>query len=187
MLAFYLITNWLFVYGSINSQSLHDLYPYERCYNPVKSFQIASSGAWFSQDHVITWDSGEEGGTQWSGRIIGVAEYDINSDNYPIVVKLLTASTRHLYIGFNRAVGPTSENQQASDQVTITEGGDGFNYAQTYLQAALLAGKKMSIPNWRGSGLALRVVVNEINTWKQPGYADITLTFGPQPSKNPTA
>jgi len=87
-----------------------------------------------------------------------------------------------------RAVGPNADNQQASDEVTITEAGNGYDYAQSYLQATLTFGQTQYFPNWRGSYHALTVTVNEINTSVSPGYADITITFGPQspPTKKPT-
>ncbi|KAL3805806.1 hypothetical protein HJC23_007767 [Cyclotella cryptica] len=152
------------------------------CYNPAKSFQLAKAGAWYSEDHAISWDSGKSGGSSWAGRIIGAAEYDVNSASFPIAIKLITGSSRDLFVGFNqRAVGPNADNQQASDQVTIIEAGNGYDYAQSYLQATLASGQTQSFPNWRGSNHALTVTVNEINTAVSPGYAYIKIAFGPQP------
>lgn len=85
-------------------------------------------------------------------------------------------------------MGANAENQQASNQVTITEAGNGYEYSQSYLQATLTAGQMTSFPNWHGSGLQLSVTVNEINTSVQPGFADVVISFGsqPAPSHKPT-
>ncbi|KAL7509736.1 hypothetical protein ACHAXN_006705 [Cyclotella atomus] len=159
------------------------------CYNQAKNFQLAQAGAWFSKSHIATFDSGRKGGTHWTGRLFGAAEYDINTAGNPIAVKLVTGSSRDLFIGFNRATGPNADNQQASDAVTITEAGNGAGYSQSYIKALLGSGHDMTLPNWRGSGQSLTVTVNEINSSVRPGYADITITFGSQskdPTRNPT-
>ena len=62
---------------------------------------MANAGAWYSKDHAISWDSGKTGGTHWAGRIIGVAEYNVNSASYPIVIKLITGTSRDIFVGFN--------------------------------------------------------------------------------------
>jgi hypothetical protein len=62
---------------------------------------MAKAGAWFNEAHAISWDSGQRGETYWSGRIIGVAEYGINTANYPFVVRVASGFSRDLFVGFN--------------------------------------------------------------------------------------
>lgn len=90
-----------------------------------------------------------------------------------------------IWFQLKRAVGPNSENQQASDAVMITEAGSGYNYSQSYVIALLLSGNVKTFRNWRGSSHTLTVTVNEINTSVRPGYADVSITFG-LVTKNPT-
>lgn len=180
-----------------------------RCYNQAKNFQLAQAGAWYSKDHIIIYDSSKRGVSNWSGRLVGVAEYHINQANHPIVIKLVTGTSRDIFVGFNvsgierdtwylycdlvlmhalhlqRAVGPNSDNQQASDAVIITEAGNGFEYSQSYIKALLASGHDKTFPNWRGSPHTLKIIVHEINASTFPGYADITITLGSQ-TNNPT-
>ena len=105
----------------------------------------------------------------------------------PIIVKLESGTANDLFLGFNRAVGPTQDNVQASDKVTIVQAGsDGRGYSQSYLNATLAQGQSFSISNWRDTEHELIIQVNEINTESSPGYADITISYGPQPTLAPT-
>eukprot|EP01082_Thalassiosira_pseudonana_P009539 g8613.t1 g8613 contig3:495248-497968(-) len=166
------------------------------CFNAAKNYQIAvAEHSWYTDEpeHITSWDSGDKGGTSWSGRLIGVAEYDTNPNKLPIVLKLETGTDRDYFVGFNRAIGPNKDNKQADDEVTVIEAGNGFNYAQSFLRATLGQGDTSSHSKWRGTKLDLVVKVTEINTSVTPGYADITITFGaplvpttPQPSHAPT-
>lgn len=74
-----------------------------RCFNAAKNYQIAvAEHSWYTgePEHITSWDSGDKGGTSWSGRLIGVAEYDTNPNKLPIVLKLETGTDRNYFVGF---------------------------------------------------------------------------------------
>ncbi len=129
--------------------------------------------------------------------MIGVAEYDKNTNDFPIVMKLETGQADDYFVGFNRATGPNWQNKQADDQVTIyqVKEGDGMSYSHSTLKANLGAGGSLKINNWRRTGRALTIQVNEINLGVTPGFADIAVTFEgdgttpdtPNPTPSPTA
>lgn len=148
------------------------------CFNPAKIFQISRGGGWYDNSQIIAIDSGASGGTSWSGKIIGVAEYDNTND--PIVVKLESGSGRDWFIGFNRANGPNSDNVQADDLVTIyrVTDGDGLGYSTSSLLVTLRAGQSVTISNWRNTSMNLVIKVNDISTESSPGYAQVEIAFG---------
>ncbi|KAL3768912.1 hypothetical protein ACHAW5_008827 [Stephanodiscus triporus] len=153
------------------------------CFNPVKNFQIAKTSGWYTADTDIAYyNSGIMGGTSWRGRLIGVADYDNNPSNYPIILKVETGSGSDYFVSFNRATGINSEVQEAGDMVAIyrVDGGDGLVYSQSMLKATLSDGRSTTIENWRKSGLDLTINVIEINTWSSPAYADVEVLFGTQ-------
>eukprot|EP00804_Cyclotella_cryptica_P000316 CCRYP_010238-RA/>CCRYP_010238-RA protein AED:0.34 eAED:0.34 QI:894/1/1/1/0.6/0.83/6/180/677 len=160
------------------------------CYNAAKNYQFAKAGAWYNDkpEHAISWDSGSKPGTSWSGRIIGVAEYDNNPGDHPIVIRIVTGTDRDLFLGFNRQIGMNSDVKEAGDEVTITEAGNGRVYAQSFLKSTLREGDTYKIDQWRGSGRSLSIKVDKIDTSVAPGYADITMMFGnpPPPTPPPT-
>jgi hypothetical protein len=54
--------------------------------------------------------------------IVGIADYkNVNTGNLPVVIKLETGTTADYFIGFNRATGVNSQNDQASDKVTVIQ------------------------------------------------------------------
>jgi hypothetical protein len=162
-----------------------------RCYNAAKNYQIskAKEGGWYTDrvTDIQEWDSGTVGGTIWSGQIVGVAEYGINPRDRPVVLKLETGTDTDLYIGFNRATGSNKDNDEADDELTITEtGAEGLAYSQSFLKATLRSGETYTHSNWRKYGIDLVVHVNEINTAAVLGYADVTVEFGEYSSSSPT-
>ncbi|KAL7485157.1 hypothetical protein ACHAW6_010765 [Cyclotella cf. meneghiniana] len=160
------------------------------CYNAAKNYQFASAGAWYNDkpEYTISWDSGSKPGTIWSGRIIGIAEYDNNPGDYPIAVRIVTGTDRDLFLGFNRQIGMNADVKEAGDEVTITEAGNGRVYAQSFLKSLLREGETYKIDQWRGSGRTLSITVNKIDISVAPGYADVTMMFGnpPPPTPPPT-
>ena len=118
----------------------------KQCYNAAKSYQIAHQGAWYSKEYVKDLDPGKE--PYWSGRLIGVAEYDMISDGDTVLLKIETGKSEDYFLAFNRKIGANADNKMASDRVTIIETGDngvGFSqvsldrrrYAFTFLYAPL--------------------------------------------------
>ena len=93
------------------------------CFNPAKNYQltkaasVSQGGGWYDDSHIVELDSGN-----WTGKIIGVAEYDNNPTNDPIIIKLVSGSGSSggdWFIGFNRAIGRNADNVQADDEVKI--------------------------------------------------------------------
>lgn len=162
-----------------------------RCYNAAKNYQIAKAGnGWYTDrdTDIQEWDSGIIGGTYWSGQLVGIAEYGIDPRDRPVVLKLETGTDTDLYIGFNRATGANKDNDEADDELTVTEmGANGLTYSQSYLKATLRSGEVYTRSNWRDSGIDLVVRVNEINIAVVPGYADIVVEFGDYSSGSPTS
>ena len=161
------------------------------CYNPAKSFQIASAGAWY-EDSIITWNSGSTTPKLWSGKVVGVADYDNNPLKHPVSIKLETGTSTDYFLGFNRAKGVNRDNQQASDQVTIIEtGSNGVGYSQSFLKATLSQGQSYTFSNWQGSGKDMVVTIKTIDLNADPGFADVSLNFNnapetPAPTPMPT-
>ena len=160
------------------------------CFNPAKNFQIATNGGgWYNEQpsHTKVWNSEKSGGTQWSGSIIGIADYNNNPASDPIVVKLETGTPNDIFVGFNRAKGINSDNVEASDEVTVVEAGsDGFGYSQSFLKATLKDGESYTFTDWRGSGETLVIHVAEINMSANPAYAKVVMTFGDSSTNKPT-
>jgi hypothetical protein len=130
------------------------------CWNPAKSWQIG----WYDSNRK-TIDPRQGSGT-WSGTIVGIANYDTNPENYPVIIKIDTGTGVDQFIGFNRAMGVNRHNVEADDEVTIVEtsgGGGGESAAQSYLKAHLVQGEEYVYPNWADSGMNLIVKANKIH------------------------
>jgi hypothetical protein len=138
--------------------------------------------SWYTADtDVAYFNSSTAGGTSWRGNPVGVAYYNNNPSNYPIMLKLETGDGSDYFVSFNRARGINSEVQQATDQVTIyqVDAGDGVKYSTSRLKAALRAGRSATIENWRRRrGMDLTIKVHNIKTSSSPGYADVQILFG---------
>jgi len=162
------------------------------CFNAAKNFQLAvGNNAWYNDGpgKIITWDSGEEGGTVLDTKMVGIAEFDKITDNNPVVIKLETGGSLDYFVGFNRATGATSQNRLASDLVTIYEmGNNGLSYSNSFLNAYLAEGESHTISKWRGTKQDLTITVLEINTntGDAPGYAHVKIVFGDEPTSVPT-
>ena len=124
---------------------------------------------WYAREYIRVFNSGISGGTSWKGRLIGVTDYENNPSNHPIVVKLETGTKSDYFVGFNRATGVNSDNQQFSDRVTVTKvaAGDGKGYSQSYIKSSLKGGRSFTLDGWRNSGMDLVIKVTKINTSKR--------------------
>ncbi|KAL7455237.1 hypothetical protein ACHAWC_006804 [Mediolabrus comicus] len=167
------------------------------CFNAPKNYQLAKAyGAWYSKGPgtIMDWDSGEDGGTSFTATMVGVAEFNKIKDDNPIVIKLETGDKTDYFIEFNRAIGPTSQEKQAQDKVTLySAGNNGLAYATSQLLSILGQGDTYKFSKWRGTKLDLTVSVLEINTNAVPGYARVKVVFGeeqapktPNPTNRPT-
>ena len=175
----------------------------KQCYNAAKSYQIAQQGAWYSKEYVKDLDPGKE--PYWSGRLIGVAEYDKISDGDTVLLKIETGSKDDFFVAFNRKIGPNAYNKMASDRVTIYVAGDnGVGFSQVSLDRRRYAFCLMhhfistfysfnTSQSWLGTWLnedekyvfnkflndePLTVKVNKIDIKVTPGYAEVEVILG---------
>ena len=143
--------------------------------------QLTTMHSWYTDGTDIAYfNSGTAGGTSWRGNIIGVADYNNNPSNYPIILKLETGGGSDYFVSFNRDTGINADVQQAHDQVTVYQvsNGDGVSYSKSMLKAALRSGRSATVENWRRSGKDLTIKVHSINTSSSPGYANVQISFG---------
>lgn len=160
------------------------------CWNAAKTWQIRSSNGvgWYDDSKILI----DPRSGPWSGRLVGIADYDNNPANNPVVVKVETGTATDQFIAFNRAIGVNSQNDQADDQVTVVEtGNNGEGYSQSWLKATLAQGQVYTYSNWAGTGQNLVITAITINIGTSPGYADISVCLGScdtnAPTKSPTA
>ena len=159
------------------------------CFNAAKTWQI---GWYDTRKENIDPRKGD-----WSGTIIGIADFNNNNGNYPVVVKIETGTGIDQFIAFNRATGVNRHNDEADDEVTIVETSrDGEGAAQSYLKEHLLQGEEYFYPNWDNSGkfLIVKATKISINTAgdSAPSYAEVEVCLGvcgaetPVPTPFPT-
>ncbi|KAL9181023.1 hypothetical protein ACHAXT_009828 [Thalassiosira profunda] len=152
------------------------------CWNAAKTFQIANEGSsWYNENEsdTIVWNSETASGSQWTGTIVGIADYHNNPNARPVVVKLESGGPIDLFVGFNRKSGINFETKQAQNSVTVVEAGnDGLGYSRSFVKAILAQGDSYTAANWRGSGLDMIVHVREINLDANPAYADVSMSLG---------
>jgi hypothetical protein len=144
------------------------------CWNAAKTWQI---GWYDSNKQMIKPRQGE-----WSGTtIVGIADFNNNPSNYPVVVKIETGFETDQFIAFNRASGINRHNDEADNEVTVVETGkNGEGYAQSYLKAHLAQGEIHTFVNWADTGQNLIIKANKINTntGNSAGYAEVQVCLG---------
>ena len=158
------------------------------CFNAAKNWQIG----WYDSNAISIDPRVQQ---SWYGTMVGIADYENNPENHPVVVKIETGTATDQFIAFNRATGVNRQNDEADDQVTIvTAGSNGEWYSQSYLLNTLKAGQEHKISNWgNGQTLHIKAVSININPGNAaPGYAEIAVCLGEckfiseMPSINPT-
>ena len=108
----------------------------QRCFNAAKDWQLP----WYNANNgkrVLDPSSGSSSFTPTTLTLVGIAEYTARTDTFsqPVTVKLETGTDIDFFIGFNRAAGANSQNDEASDEVTVTtSGNNGEGYSQSYLK-----------------------------------------------------
>jgi len=144
------------------------------CYNPAKNWAIGwydskKSEVNINKDvisHVET--------------IVGIADFDNNSDERNVIIKLETGTSNDYFVGFNRAIGVNSQNDEADNEVTIVlTGNNGEAYSQSRLQATLQEGEY-----WALNGMI--ITAEEINITSDPGTAKVSIMKGSNPTNSPT-
>jgi len=141
------------------------------CYNPAKSWQLG----WYDSPASNKVTIRAQDTDNWTGDIVGIADYDNNPNNLPMLIKVLFPSDSNTYfIGFNRAKGPNADNVMADDKVTIvyTEYGGGEQYSQSWFLRQLGSEESYVITS---TNLNLNVEVMSI-AQEDPWYANIRLT-----------
>jgi len=120
--------------------------------------------------------------SKWSGRLVGIADYDDAGGDDHVLVKIETETDTDFYMNFNRQTGFNSGTVEGGDQVLITtQGGEGTSFAKSTMVAKLSAGQSFEIVDFGGSVFyTVRIMVDMIDTSASPGYADISITRGPE-------
>ena len=152
------------------------------CFNAAKNWQIG----WYDSNKI----SIDPTLGPWTGTIVGIADFENNPHNHPVVVKIETGNANDQFIAFNRARGVNQNNDQADNEVTIIQSGaNGESYSQSYLKATLKSGDLYTIPNWDGvNDLAITASAIDINPANgQPGFAEVSVCLGQCSSSSPSA
>jgi len=159
------------------------------CYNPAKNWQLPWYGGAGAGVFKKVYDPFVD--SQFSFKLIGIGEYDNNPSNLPVVVKVESRTTANdLFIGYNRAIGPNAQNDEADNEVTIiTTGNNGQSYSQSFLRAHLIQGESHTEVNFAGSGRDLIITADSINMVSAlgaPGTASVSVVFVVPPTPFPT-
>ena len=148
------------------------------CFNAAKNWQIG----WYDTHKISI--------NPWNGPstvdLVGIANFDTNPNNLSVVVKIETGTTTDQFIGFNRAIGVNSQNDEADDEVTIVEtGNNGEGYSQSFLKAHLVQGESYEYANWANSGRTLSITATEINLGVEPAVAKVLIALDGVPTSAP--
>uniref|UniRef100_A0A7S4R946 Uncharacterized protein n=2 Tax=Ditylum brightwellii TaxID=49249 RepID=A0A7S4R946_9STRA len=142
------------------------------CFNPAKNWQLG----WYGDKYV---EVDPLLNSLSLHTLVGIGEFN-EQQQQPVVVKIETGTPKDYFVGFNRAVGPNAQNDEADNEVTIVqvEGGEGHHYAQSYLKAHLLTGESYTIDNFANTGQPLTIKATYINLSTSPGTASIQILYG---------
>jgi hypothetical protein len=91
-------------------------YKTKMCFNPAKSFQLG----WYDADSPEIFPLAQA----WSGKLVGVANYDSTAQDEYVVLKLEDGTT-DFYIGYNLAYGFHAGTPESANRVTVVEQGNG--------------------------------------------------------------
>lgn len=160
------------------------------CYNAAKNWQIG----WYNDRKLLLNPLVEQTKTV---TLVGIADYLNNPDQHPVVVKVETGAANDFFVGFNRAIGVNSQNDEGDEVVTVVQvdGNNGEGYSQSYLKAKLgfsgdITGSSYSISNFGGSGEVLTISAVSINLATNPATATVQFQLGSgtsAPTSNPTS
>jgi hypothetical protein len=153
------------------------------CFNAAKNWQIG----WYNTNRLLV--DPRNGPT--TVNMVGIADFNNNPQDYPVVIKIETGTSTDQFIAFNRAIGINSQNDEADDEVTIVEtGNNGEGYSQSFLKAHLIQGETYTYANWAGTGQSLIVKAKSINLAMSPAVAQVEICLGScatgAPTKSPT-
>jgi len=134
------------------------------CYNVAKYY----FAEWFSERHARTSPLDE---LSWEGYIAGIASYEADADENPILLRITGNSTVEYTVGLNTATGRNAAVCTYRDRVVVyrvlTQG-----KKYSFIVAELGAGESFKDPDWDTRGL--NIYVNDIETTGEP-LANITV------------
>ena len=159
------------------------------CYNAAKNWQIG----WYNDRKLALNPLVEQSKTV---TLVGIADYLNNPNQHPVVVKVETGAANDFFVGFNRAIGVNSQNDEGDDVVTVVQvnGNNGEGYSQSFLKAKLgfngdITGSSYTIGNFGGSGETLTISAVSINLATNPATATVQFQLGSgtdSPTVSPT-
>ena len=129
---------------------------------------------WYADDRKIIYTLHPWQGTSidWSGSLVGVAEYGLSTS--PVLIKLSQTTDINYYINYNSARGINSWTQEGRNQVLITEQlGSG---GPSNLIAKLESGSSHNITNYDETGQTLTVHVSNIS-FGTPSLAKLSISL----------
>ncbi|TDR19454.1 hypothetical protein [Marinicella litoralis] len=135
------------------------------CFNSAKS----SKFGWYNNKELTFFeDDWLIGQGTWSGKVIGLADYDqVAADQY-VLLKIHTengnVNSSSLNINFNRDAGINSGTRIGKDRLMVVSTNSPTGYNTTLLEADLGIGESHTFANYWLSGTDLIITVNDIST-----------------------
>jgi hypothetical protein len=120
------------------------------CFNAAKSSQLS----WYN-DKELTISS------SWSGKVIGLANYDNASSEQNVILKVENGDGDTLFVTYNRKSGVNSGTSEAGNQVTVVRGGD---RQTSSLLAKLNNGSTYTLPDFWNADNDLVITIDDITT-----------------------
>jgi len=137
------------------------------CFNPAKSWFLE----WYPGSGELVFDKNTD--SVMHKKLVGAGEWE-NADQGQVVIKIENGD-KDLFVGFNRAAGANSQNEEFDDEVTVIEAKNTNTVSyQSYIKAHLENGEE-----YTQNGVTVKVC--DLKTNVVPGYANIVIY---NPSKN---
>ena len=81
------------------------------CYNAAKNWQIG----WYNDRKITVDPTTLSKGWEATYTMVGIADYLNNPSSHPVVIKVETGQGNDYFVGFNRAIGVNSQNDEGDD------------------------------------------------------------------------
>mmetsp|Transcript_25048 Transcript_25048/g.37462 ORF Transcript_25048/g.37462 Transcript_25048/m.37462 type:complete len:561 (-) Transcript_25048:233-1915(-) len=162
--------------GMMGSSHTYDDGPL-KCFNNPKTWQLG----WFSDRHATATPLSLE----WSGRLVGSAEY-LSAAGDDVIVLKVEGHSEDFYVGLNRQIGINAGTEEAGDKVTIQRRDVGDGYSLSWLEAKLTTGGTYIIENFGGSNTDVTIEVSSIDIASVPGVAHVRVYANNHLSPVPT-
>ncbi|CAJ1931135.1 unnamed protein product [Cylindrotheca closterium] len=139
------------------------------CYNPAKNYYIG----WYS-DRL---QDVKPQIAEYSGKLIGVGNYDKISGDDKIVLKLAgPPGDEDYYIGYNHASGWNEGTHESINEVTVVKQKPGFEISTKV--ASLKQGQEYKISNYLDLGKDVTIKVTQVDANTATGFAAVQICFG---------